>query len=241
MLIRRLVEECALQRVSSIVLDPNNDLSRLGLPWPDIPEGRGEGDAEKAKTYFEQTEVTVWTPRLSAGRPLSFAPLSDLASVTSDPDEFSLAIDNAVAMLVPHAGLPTTGGKSVQGRAVLKEALRAYTEAGGSGLKGFLDFLSALPAGVSQLDHAENLAANMAQNLIAATVNDPMFGGEGEAVDPATLLTPPSDKRARVSVINLTGLPNDDQRQSFVNQLQMALFSWVKRIQLGSVRWEDCS
>lgn len=30
-LIRRLVEECALRGVSSIVLDPNNDLSRLGI------------------------------------------------------------------------------------------------------------------------------------------------------------------------------------------------------------------
>jgi len=73
----------------------------------------------------------------------------------------------------------------------------------------------------------------MAQNLIAATVNVPMFGGEGEAVDPATLLTPPPDKRARVSVINLSGLPNDDQRQSFVNQLQMALFSWIKKNPAG--------
>ncbi|MFD0740798.1 helicase HerA domain-containing protein [Phytohabitans flavus] len=31
-LIRRLVEECALQGVSAIVLDPNNDLARLGDP-----------------------------------------------------------------------------------------------------------------------------------------------------------------------------------------------------------------
>ncbi|PZG36834.1 hypothetical protein C1I98_26125, partial [Spongiactinospora gelatinilytica] len=38
--LRRLVEECALHGVSSIVLDPNNDLARLGDPWP-APRLRG--------------------------------------------------------------------------------------------------------------------------------------------------------------------------------------------------------
>jgi len=32
-----------------------------------------------------------------------------------------------------------------------------------------------------------------------------------------------------VSVISLIGLPTDEQRQSFVNQLEMALFAWIKR------------
>ena len=47
------------------------------------------------------------------------------------------------------------------------------------------------------------------------------------------LLTPPPGKRARVSVISLVGLPSDEQRQSFVNQLQMALFAWIKRNPAG--------
>jgi len=60
-------------------------------------------------------------------------------------------------------------------------------------------------------------------------VNDPLFGGSGQAADPGMLLTPPDGKRARVSVVSLIGLPEMEQRQSFVNQLQMALFSWIKR------------
>jgi len=47
--------------------------------------------------------------------------------------------------------------------------------------------------------------------------------------DPGTLLTPLPGKRARISVISLIGLPEPEQRQSFVNQLQMALFSWIKK------------
>jgi DNA helicase HerA-like ATPase len=47
------------------------------------------------------------------------------------------------------------------------------------------------------------------------------------------LLTPASGKRARVSVVSLVGLPGPEQRQSFVNQLQMALFSWIKKHPAG--------
>ena len=43
------------------------------------------------------------------------------------------------------------------------------------------------------------------------------------------LLTPSEGYRARVSGISMIGLSSDEQRQSFVNQLQMALFAWIKR------------
>ena len=36
-----------------------------------------------------------------------------------------------------------------------------------------------------------------------------------------------------MSVISFVGLPSDEQRQSFVNQLQMALFAWIKRHPAG--------
>ena len=232
-LIRRLIEECALQGVSTIVIDPNNDLARLGLRWPEPPASWLDGDAEKAATYLRDTEVVVWTPRLTTGRPLSFAPLAGLRDVANDPDEFEIALDSAVASLVPRSGLPASGARLSQGRAVLKEALSAYVRGGGGDLPGFLGYLSALPAGISQLASGTKLAADIAQTLLAETVNDPMLGGAGEAVDPSVLLQATGGKRARISVISLVGLPNDEQRQHFVNQLQMALFAWVKKHPAG--------
>ena len=117
---------------------------------------------------------------------------------------------------------------------MLKEALAAYVQRdGGRDLKGFLGYLSALPEGVSRLASGEKLAADIAQTLLAETVNDPMLGGTGEAVDPSVLLQPAGGRRARISVISLVGLPNDEQRQHFVNQLQMALFAWVKKHPAG--------
>ncbi|GAB3168122.1 DUF87 domain-containing protein [Myceligenerans halotolerans] len=232
-LIRRLVEECALRGVSAIVLDPNNDLARLGDAWPQPPDAWGPHDAARADDYLRNTDVVVWTPRRESGRPLTFRPLPDFAAVTDDPDEFRLAIDTAVAALAPRARADGSTAKAEQSRAVLNQALQYFARRTGGGLKQFLDLLGDLPDGVSRLAKAHEMAADMAQTLHAAMINDPLFGGEGEPLDPSVLLTPATGKRARISVISLVGLPTEEQRQSFVNQLQMALFAWIKRHPAG--------
>ncbi|MEU7878075.1 helicase HerA domain-containing protein [Microbispora bryophytorum] len=232
-LIRRLVEVCALQGVSAIVLDANNDLARLGDRWPEPPAEWGEGDAARADDYLANTDVVIWTPRKESGRPLSFQPLPDFASVADDPDEFGEAVDAALAALVPRAKLEAKTARAHLGQAVLREAVAHYGRRGGTALGGLIALLDDLPDGVSTLEGAARLATEMAQHLRAETISDPLFAGTGTPVDPGVLLTPPEGKRARVSVISLTGLASDAQRQGFVNQLQMALFSWIKRHPAG--------
>lgn len=231
--IRRLVEECALQGVSSIVLDLNNDLARLGDAWPQAPDTWRHGDAELAKEYLDTTDVVVWTPGRESGRPLSFRPLPDFGSVLDDKDEFNAAVEAALAALVPRARLDAKANKAQLGQAVLRQALAHYARGGGSDLKDFIALLDDLPDGVSVLQNARKMAGDMAQTLTAATVNDPLFGGDGEATDPAMLLSAPKGKRARISVVSFVGLPNPEQQQSFINQLQLALFSWIKRHPAG--------
>ncbi len=225
-LLRRLVEECALQGVSAIVLDPNNDLARLGDAWPEAPDGWSDGDAAKAAEYLDRTDVVVWTPGRERGRPLAFQPLPDFAAVLGDDDEFQQALDSAVASLSPRVQL--TGRRLEQGKAVLREALEHYARNGGASLAGLVDLLAELPDNLSTLRPGPKLAADIADALQATMINDRLFAGAGEPVDPSVLLTPAAGKRARVSVVNFVGLPSDEQRQGFVNQLQMALFSWVK-------------
>ncbi|MEW1589272.1 DUF87 domain-containing protein [Micromonospora vinacea] len=232
-LIRRLVEECAREGVSAIVLDPNNDLARLGDAWPDPPSGWGPGDAERAADYLAHTEVVVWTPRVTAGRPLSFQPLPDFTSLRDWPDEFDQAVRSAVEALAPRAGVDRSSRLAQQGKAVLTEALQAYARSGMVGLPGFTEFLTDLPEGVSRLARAGKLAEELAEALKAAMVTDPLFGGVGAPADPGLLLTPSAGRRARVSVISFVGLTSDQERQSFVNQLQMALFAWIKRHPAG--------
>jgi hypothetical protein len=228
-LIRRLVEECALQGVSAIVLDPNNDLARLGDGWPEPPASWRSGDAERAVEYLANTEVVVWTPRREAGRPLSFQPLPDFGSVRDDPDEFAEAVEAAVAALAPRANLGGRANRAHLGLAVLRRAVEHYARRGGSDVPGLIHLLADLPDGVSGLDGADKIAAALAQTLTASMDNDPLFGGAGAPADPGLLLTPAPGKRARISVISLIGLPAEEARQSFVNQLQMALFAWIKK------------
>ena len=232
-LIRRIVEECALQGVSAIVLDPNNDLARLGEPWPQPPVEWGLCDGDKATEYLAQTDVVVWTPHRNSGRPLSFQPLPDFRDVRDDPDEFSEAVEAAVASLAPKAMLTGRASKAHLGLAVLRKAVEHYGRRGGTRLRGLIETLADLPDGIIDLDDAQKIGAGLAQTLTAAMVNDPLFGGDGTPVDPGLLLTPAPGKRARISVISLVGLPADDVRQSFVNQLQMALFAWIKKNPAG--------
>ncbi|MBF8185187.1 DUF87 domain-containing protein [Nonomuraea sp. K274] len=228
-LIRRLVEECALLGVSAIVLDPNNDLARLGERWPEPPPAWEDGDARKADDYLAGTDVVVWTPGRSGGRPLSFHPLPDFTGLAGDPDEFAEAVEAAVGFIVPRVRLDANTNKAQLGQAVLRKALAYYGRRGATSLKGFAALLSDLPDGVSELAGAPRIAADLAQSLTAAMDNDPLFGGVGEPVDPGLLLTPAPGRRARVSVISLAGLPGLEQRQSFVSRLQMELFVWFKR------------
>ncbi|MFC0533903.1 ATP-binding protein [Phytohabitans kaempferiae] len=228
-LLRRVVEECALQGVSAIVLDPNNDLARLGEPWPEPPAGWGPADPARAADYLANTEVVVWTPRRETGRPLSFQPLPDFGSVRDDPDEFGAAVDAAVAALAPRANLVGRATKVHLGLAVLRRTVEHYGRRGGSTVQGLIDTLADLPDGVSGLADANKIAADLAQTLTASMDNDPLFGGSGTPADPGLLLTPTPGKRARISVVSMVGLGSDESRQSFVNQLQMSLFAWIKK------------
>ncbi|GAB2867709.1 ATP-binding protein [Lentzea nigeriaca] len=228
-LLRRIVEECALRGVSAIVLDPNNDLARLGDAWPEVPAEWRPGDEAKAAEYLAGTEVVVWTPGRVGGRPLSFHPLPDFAEVRDDEDEFAAAVEAAVARLVPHARIANDTKFAVRGRAVLREALRRYARGDRRDLNGLVELLAELPEGVSKLHSAAATAADLAETLRAAMVNDPLLGGAGEPTDPGVLLQPSGGKRARVSVISFVGLPSEEQRQGFISQLQLEVFAWIKR------------
>jgi hypothetical protein len=232
-LIRRIVEECALRGVSSIVLDPNNDLSRLGSPWPAPPPGWNPADSPRATEYLDGTEVVVWTPGRVGGRPLSFQPMPDFASVVDDADEYNQAVETTAATLEPKALISGNTPKANHSRAVLKEAIEWYGRQPSTSLPGLIDVLADLPEGVSGLVSGPKLGAEMAENLRASMITDSMFGGSGASADPGALLTPSNGYRARVSVINMIGLTSEQQREGFVNQLQMALFSWIKRNPAG--------
>ena len=222
-LLRRLVEEAALAGLPAIVIDPNNDLSRLGDPWPEPPKAFTEEDARKAERYRERVEVVVWTPGVHAGNPLFLSVLPDFSELGEDRDERQQAIEMAAETLGPIAGARTT-----LLRGVLMGALEHFAVRGGK-LADFIALLADLPDGISDIGNAQRHAANMADQLRAAVATNPLLKVEGTVLDPRHLFFGTDPARNRVSVINLSGLASDAAREDFVNRLQMTLFGWIKK------------
>ena len=223
-LLRRIVEEAALAGIPAIVIDPNNDLSRLGDPWPARPDTFTADDDAKAERYFKQVDVVVWTPGVHAGNPIFLPVMPDFTSLGDDRDERQQAVDMAAETLGPLAN-----AKNALQRGVLIEALRHFASRGGNDLDSFTDLLSDLPEGLSPINNAAKLAAGMADQLHAAVATNPLLKAEGPVLDPKLLFFSPSGKNTRISVINLSGLTSDQAREDFVNRLQMSLFGWIKK------------
>ncbi len=226
-LVKRVIEEAALLGIPSIVLDPGNDLAWLGDPWPTPPAAWQEGDKEKAEAYFEKVEVVVWTPGKSQGRPLNLPVLPDLKEVAGDKDSLNEAVSLAQASLIPLCA----NGKSVAAtrkQGILVAALKAFSKYGGN-LEAFIEFLSDLPPeGTGNINNAVKLAAEMADSLRASILNNPLLEEIGEMLDVGCLFGLGNPK-PRISVISFIGLQALEAQQQFVNQLAMALFTWIKK------------
>ena len=225
-LIKRIVEQCALRGVSAIVLDPNDDLARLGDPWPHPPEGWTDEHDREAQRYFASTEVVVWTPGLSRGRPLSFHPLPDFTPVLGDEDDFRRLLTSTVVALAPLAGVRGNSARATQQSGVLSRALERYARDGGQTLSGFIELLAEPPGDIVNTRTAR-FAVQMADTLEASVETDPLVGESGAPADPGVLLTPSRGKAARISVISFTGLSGPGPAR-LVARLQAALFSWFR-------------
>jgi hypothetical protein len=230
-LLRRIVEEAALLGIPSIVLDPNNDLARLGDPWPTRPETWSDDDAAKVDSYHARTDVVIWTPGVTSGNPISLNLLPDFAAIgdkqdKETEDELAQAVEMARATLEPYIG--GSGQKAQLKQGVLADALRAFAKTGGGTLDELIQLLSELPEDVSKIGNASKLGAEIANQLLAAIATNPLLQSQDQSLDPKTLFEGASGK-TRVSVINLAGLASAEARDSFVNRLQMSLFTWIKR------------
>ena len=225
-LLRRIVEEAALIDIPSIVLDINNDLARLGDAWPSRPDGFSDEDAAKAAAYRKRADVVIWTPGRNSGRPISLKLIPDFSAIGDDPDEREQAVEMARATLAPFVAGTGASAKLKQG--VLSGALRHFALDRRSALGDLIGLLADLPEGVSEISKAAKLGAEIADQLRAAIDTNPLLKSAGANLDPTTLFRGSSGK-TRISVINLSGLGSDDARQSFVNQLQMTLFTWIKQ------------
>jgi hypothetical protein len=227
-LLKRLVEEAALSGVPSILIDGANDLAQIGDSWPADPEYWIPGDSERARRYHHETEIIIWTPGRSAGRPLQLAPLPDFATVAEDEDQLNSSVAMALGTLEQYVahGTSETARKK---KGVLAGAMRYFARQGGGGIEALISFLSDMPVEAGGgIGNCQRIAGSIADSLRAAIQTEPLLQAGADTADPG-LLFGIGTGRTRISVISLIGLPTLSAQQNFVNQLAMALFSWIKK------------
>jgi hypothetical protein len=91
--------------------------------------------------------------------------------------------------------------------------------------------LKDLPDGAGPgVNKEKALAVEMADALRVQMTTNPLLNTAGTPLDPAVLFGDDRPRSVtRVSVVSLVGLPTLDMQRTFLNQLAMVLFSWIKR------------
>ena len=229
-LLYRLVEEAALRGIPSIVVDCANDLSSFDEPKTASPHWL-DGDADRASRFRASSEMILWTPGKESGNPLTLQPLPDFNAVKGDPEELADALLMADAALAEIVAKGTTE-KATKKRGVLRSSLaffaRNYT---GGALGEYADMLKELPDGAGPgVSKEKDLAVEMSDSVRVQMTTNPLLNTTGAALDPSVLFGDDRQRaKTRISVVSLVGLPTLDMQRTFLNQLAMVLFSWIKK------------
>ena len=100
---KALIEEAAIAKIPSLIIDPLGDLARLALGIDEKDLTAQGGDVSRARKLLDMCEVRIWTPLRSKGLPLCIdpfrAPPADL-----DPEEAITAWDMVAAGFTSLAG-----------------------------------------------------------------------------------------------------------------------------------------
>ena len=100
---KALIEEAAIAKIPSLIIDPQGDLARLALGIDEKDLTDQGGDVSRARKLLDMCEVRIWTPLRSKGLPLCIdpfrAPPADL-----DPEEAITAWDMVAAGFTSLAG-----------------------------------------------------------------------------------------------------------------------------------------
>jgi len=230
--VRRVIEEAALEGIPSIVIDCANDMCEFNQKWDASPSSWRAGDEARAKRFHAQAEQIVWTPgSTSSGNPLVLQPLPDFSSFVDDEEERADAVGMAYDGLRETA-IHGNSQKAKNSAGILQNALDYFSKhhpAGG--IDQLITLLEEYPLEMSiGITNEEKYAKEMADSLKLAQISNPLLKDTGTPLDPTILFgDDAATSKTRISVISLVKLNSKEKMHSFMNQLAMKLFSWIKK------------
>ena len=134
---KALIEECTIDEIPSLIIDPQGDLARLCLNAKDKDVKGKNGDTAQAKIFREKAEVRIWTPLRKKGLPICIDPFQ-IPSANLDQEESITAWDMVAAGFTALADYDMEKPAGKQVRTYLYEILIHMTRLG----VGVNDFLA---------------------------------------------------------------------------------------------------
>ena len=251
---KALIEECTIDDIPSLIIDPQGDLARLCLNANDKEIKEKGGDTERAKVFREKAEVRIWTPLRKKGLPMCIDPFQ-VPSANLDQEESITAWDMVSAGFTALADYDMEKPAGKQVRTYLYEILIHMTRLGVK----VNDFLS-LSRAVKSPDKilAEHLFSDETKkpdwNDICAEYDIPDLTGmlpkstydelsrrlaayssginqllfsNGVPIDIDTLIKPSKDGKMPINVVYLNTIQDEAQKHYFVQEISRALYSWM--------------
>jgi hypothetical protein len=251
---KALIEECTIDDIPSLIIDPQGDLARLCINATDKEIKEHEGDSSRAKIFREKAEVRIWTPLRKKGLPICIDPFQ-IPSANLDQEESITAWDMVAAGFTALADYDMEKPAGKQVRTYLYEILIHMTRLG-VGVNDFLALSRAakspdkiliehlypddeekpawndvcaeydLPDLTSMLPKStyDELARRLAS--YSSGINQLLFSN-GVPIDIDTLIKPSKKGKVPINVVYLNTIQDEAQKHYFVQEISRALYSWM--------------
>jgi len=251
---KALIEECTIDDIPSLIIDPQGDLARLCLNAKDKDILDKNGDISKAKIFREKADVRIWTPLRKKGLPICIDPFQ-IPAANLDQEESITAWDMVAAGFTALADYDMEKPNGKQVRIYLYEILIHMTRLGVN-VNDFLDLSRAakspdriliehlypdveekpswddvceeydLPDLTSMLPKStyEELARRLA--AYSSGINQLLFSN-GVPIDIDTLIKPSKKGKIPINIIYLNTIQDEAQKHYFVQEISRALYSWM--------------
>lgn len=229
-----LIEECALQKIPSIVVDVQGDLSALVLQGQEkeiIEHGLKKEDFDR---FNESTDITIFTPISTKGIPLCINPLNFSQGDIAEED--IIPVLNAVATaLTKLLGYSITHDKGKFAEAVLYSLLK-YTHDTKQEVHSFADLIALikqppenLVRELAPLIKDENELDNLARKIAFLTIGEKKLLFQFGVPSNIDLFLGKKNKSGRtaISIIYMNTLASQDEKEFFLTTITSQLYQWM--------------